>query len=97
MQVVGKDVFPTEEYEAVMEQRKDVALTVDFENGDTQVMSGAEIYKLIFDSNVPWMLSPNGTIFTTEFEGVILVFLSVGMQNVKNYKHNLKRPKRRRQ
>ena len=34
-----------------MEQRKDVALTVDFENGDTQVMSGAEIYKLIFDSN----------------------------------------------
>ena len=52
LQVVGKEVFPTEEYEAVMEQRKDVALTVDFENGDTQVMSGAEIYKLIFDSNV---------------------------------------------
>ena len=63
--------FPTEEYEAVMEQRKDVALTVDFENGDTQVMSGAEIYKLIFDSNVPGCLVPNGTIFTTEFEGVI--------------------------
>ena len=56
-----------------MEQRKDVALTVDFENGDTQVMSGAEIYKLIFDSNVPGCLVPNGTIFTTEFEGVIPV------------------------
>ena len=63
--------FSTEEYEAVMEQRKDVALTVDFENGDTEVLSGAELYKLIFDSNVPWMLSSNGTIFTTEFEGVI--------------------------
>ena len=63
--------FSTEEYEAVMEQRKDVALTVDFENSETRVMSGAEIYKLIFDSNMPWMLSSNGTIFTTEFEGVI--------------------------
>ena len=63
--------FATEEYEAVMEQRKDVALTVDFENSETRVMSGAEIYKLIFDSNMPWMLSSNGTIFTTEFEGVI--------------------------
>jgi len=63
--------FSTEEYEAVMEQRKDVALTVDFENSETRVMSGAEIYKLIFDSHMPWMLSSNGTIFTTEFEGVI--------------------------
>ena len=63
--------FSTEEYEAVMDQRKDVALTVDFENSETRVMSGAEIYKLIFDSHMPWMLSSNGTIFTTEFEGVI--------------------------
>jgi len=63
--------FSTEEYEAVMEQKRDVALTVDFENGQTEVMSGAEVYKLIFDSNNPWMLSANGTIFTTEHEGVI--------------------------
>ena len=34
-------------------------------------MSGAEVYKLIFDSNNPMMLSANGTIFTSEFEGVI--------------------------
>ena len=54
-----------------MEQKRDVAPTVDFENGQTEVMSGAEIHKLIFDSNPPWMLSANGTIFTTEFEGVI--------------------------
>jgi len=63
--------FGTEEYEAVMEQRKDIALTIDWENGQTDVLSGAEIYKLIFDSNTPWMLSSNGTIFTHEFEGVI--------------------------
>ena len=63
--------FATEEYDAVMEQRKDISLTVDFENGQSKIMSGAEIFKLIFDSNNPWMISANGTIFTTEFEGVI--------------------------
>ena len=63
--------FGTHEYEAVMEMRNDVAITVDWENGQTDVMSGAEVYKMIFDSNRPWMLSANGTIFTTEFEGVI--------------------------
>jgi DNA polymerase elongation subunit (family B) len=34
-------------------------------------MSGAEIYQLIYESNKPWMLSANGTIFTHEFEGII--------------------------
>ena len=63
--------FATEEYEAVMEQKRDTALTVDWENGQSDVLSGAEIYKLVFDSNQPWMLSANGTIFTTEHEGVI--------------------------
>jgi DNA polymerase elongation subunit (family B) len=63
--------FNVEEYDAVMEQRKDVALTIDWEDGRVDVLSGAEIYKIIFDSQMPWMLSANGTIFTTEFEGVI--------------------------
>jgi DNA polymerase elongation subunit (family B) len=63
--------FGTEEYEAVMEKRKDVAITIDWEDGRSDVFSGAEIHKLIFDSNMPWMLSANGTIFTTEYEGVI--------------------------
>jgi len=85
--------FSTEEYEAVMEQRKDVALTVDFENGDTQVMSGAEIYKLIFDSNVPWMLSSNGTIFTTEFEGVIPGILKRWYAERKELQAQLKKAK----
>ena len=63
--------FGTEEYEAVIAQKKDVVITVDFENEESKIMSGAEIYKLIFDSGMPWMLSANGTIFSTEFEGVI--------------------------
>ena len=54
--------FSTEEYEAVMEQKRDTALTVDWENGQSDVLPGAEIYKLVFDNNQPWMLSSNGTI-----------------------------------
>jgi len=63
--------FGSLEYEYVMTQRKDVAITINWEDGRSDVFSGAEIYKLIYDSHMPWMLSANGTIFTTEFEGVI--------------------------
>ena len=63
--------FCTEEYQAVMDQRRDIALHVDWEDGRSEVLSGAEIYKMIFDSHNPWMLSANGTIFTYEFESVI--------------------------
>ncbi len=63
--------FGTLEYVAVMDQRRDVSITLDLEDGSSHVMSGAEIYKLIFDSNQPWMLSANGTVFTYEKEGVV--------------------------
>ena len=85
--------FSTEEYEAVMEQRKDIALTVDFENGQTEVMSGAEIYKLVFDNHNPWMLSSNGTIFTTEFEGVIPGLLKRWYAERKDMQKMLKKAK----
>jgi DNA polymerase elongation subunit (family B) len=54
-----------------MEKRRDISITVDWENGESDVMSGAQIHEVIFNSNKPWMISANGTIFTTEFEGVI--------------------------
>ena len=85
--------FGTEEYEAVMEQRKDIALTVDWENGGSDVLSGAEIYKVIFDSNQPWMLSSNGTIFTTEHEGVIPGLLKRWYSERKDMQKMLKKAK----
>ena len=85
--------FSTEEYEAVMEQKRDVALTVDFENGQTEVFSGAELYKIIFDNNNPWMLSANGTIFTTEFEGVIPGILARWYSERKDLQAQLKKAK----
>ena len=85
--------FSVEEYEAVMDQRKDISLTVDFENGQSEVYSGAEIYKIIFDSNNPWMLSSNGTIFTTEFEGVIPGILKRWYSERKELQAQLKKAK----
>jgi len=63
--------FGSLEYDAVMERRKDLAITVDWENGNSEVLSGAEIYDKIFNSHAPLMITANGTILTTEFEGVI--------------------------
>lgn len=63
--------FGTNEYELVMSQDRVQDIAIDWENGATDVMSGAQIYELIFNSGKPWMLSANGTIFTNETEGVI--------------------------
>lgn len=64
-------MFGSLEYEAVMRKDKAFDITVDWEDGESHVLSAAEVYKLIFDSHQPWMLSANGTIFTYEKEGII--------------------------
>jgi DNA polymerase elongation subunit (family B) len=63
--------FGSNEYEFVMNRDRSHDIIIDWENGETSIMSGAQIYDLIFESNKPWMLSANGTIFTHEREGVI--------------------------
>ena len=64
-------VFGSLEYTAVMNQEIGTDITVDWENGDVDVVSAAEVYRLIYESNQPWILSANGTIFTYEKEGII--------------------------
>ena len=64
-------VFGSLEFTAVMEQEIGTDITIDWENGDTDVVSAAEVYRLIYESNQPWVLSANGTIFTYEKEGII--------------------------
>jgi DNA polymerase elongation subunit (family B) len=63
--------FGSLEYDLVMNQNRTTDIIIDWENEETSIMSGAEIYELIFNSHKPWMLSANGTIFTYEYEGVI--------------------------
>lgn len=64
-------LFATLEYTAVMEQQRGTEITIDWENGEETVHSGAEIWKMLFDSRQPWIISANGTIFTYERKGVI--------------------------
>ena len=64
-------MFGSLEYEAVMHQDKAFEIIIDWENGDTDVLSAAEVFRIIYESNQPWMLSANGTIFTYEQEGII--------------------------
>ena len=64
-------LFGTLEYTAVMEQQRGTEITIDWQDGYESVHSAAEVWKMIFDSNQPWMLTANGTIFTYEVEAVI--------------------------
>ena len=64
-------LFATLEYTAVMEMQTGTEITIDWQDGEESVHSAAEVWHIIFDSNRPWMLSANGTIFTYEKEGVI--------------------------
>ena len=64
-------MFGSLEYEAVMRQDKAWEIIIDWQNGENDVLSAAEVYRLIFESNQPWILSANGTIFTYDQEGII--------------------------
>jgi DNA polymerase elongation subunit (family B) len=64
-------LFGSLEYTAVMEQQRGTEITIDWKDGEETVHSAAEVWHMIFDSNQPWMISANGTIFTYETEGII--------------------------
>jgi len=82
--------FGANEYEFVM--AKDIAneITVDWENGSSEIASGAQIYDLIYESNKPWMLSANGTIFTYDQEGIIPGLLARWYSERKDMQKKLK-------
>jgi DNA polymerase elongation subunit (family B) len=74
--ILWENLFSVLEYTAIMNQERGTMLTIDYEDGRSEEYSAAEIWKMIFDSNRPWMLSANGTIFTYEKEGVVPGLLS---------------------
>jgi len=64
-------LFGSLEYTAVMNGEVGTEITIDWANGTSDVLSAADVWRLIFDSNKPWILSANGTIFNNERKGVI--------------------------
>ena len=66
-----ENMFGTLEYNAVMDMDPSVELTIDWEDGTEDTTSAANVWRLIFDSNQPWTLSANGTIFRYDFKGIV--------------------------
>jgi len=74
--ILWEGLFGSLEYTAIMNRERGTTLTLDYEDGRSVEMSAAEIWKLIFDSHNPYILSANGTIFRYDMEGVIPGLLS---------------------
>jgi DNA polymerase elongation subunit (family B) len=67
-----ENMFGTLEYQAVMNMEPGTELTVDWEeSGTSTIHSAAEVWHMLFDSNQPWTLSANGTIFKYDMKGVV--------------------------
>ena len=74
--ILWEGLFGSLEYSAIMNQERGTMLTVDYEDGRSEEMSAAEIWKMVFDSHRSWIMSANGTIFTYDKEGIIPGLLS---------------------
>jgi DNA polymerase elongation subunit (family B) len=88
--ILWENLFGALEYTAIMNQERGTMLTVDFEDGRTEEMSAAEVWKMVFDSHKPWMLSANGTIFTYEKEGIVPGLLTRWYSDRKEMQKKLK-------
>ena len=64
-------LFGSLEYTAVMNTEIGTEITIDWQDGTESTHSAAEIWKIIFDSHQPWILTANGTILTYEKKGII--------------------------
>ena len=65
-------LFGSLEYTAVMNGEPGTEITIDWEvDGTSDVLSAADVWRLVFASDKPWVLSANGTIFTVERKGVV--------------------------
>jgi DNA polymerase elongation subunit (family B) len=63
--------FACNEYELMINKDTQRKLILDMEDGTSHEVTGADLYNLIFNSDQPWNISANGTIFKTDFQGVI--------------------------
>ena len=64
-------IFCTLEFDLVRDRDIAEKITVDWENGETDQYTGAEIYDLIHNQGNPWGISANGTIFRHDIKGII--------------------------
>jgi len=67
-----EEQFSSLEYQAVMDQKSGIDITIDWEDsGKSDTITAKQCYDLIFNSDQKWMLSANGTIFTYERDAIV--------------------------
>lgn len=75
--------FACLEYDLIMTEDSDTKLTIDWETGDSDQLTGSEIYGLLFSGKIKWVISANGTIFNLSKPGLIPSTLSKWYANRK--------------
>ena len=63
--------FGSNEFELVQQKDINRTLKLDMVGGETVECTGADVYNLVFESGQPWNISANGTIFRTDFQGIV--------------------------
>jgi DNA polymerase elongation subunit (family B) len=63
--------FGTNEFEMITDKDSHHTLKLDMVDGESLDVTGAEIYHLVFNSDQPWNISANGTIFRTDEQGIV--------------------------
>jgi DNA polymerase elongation subunit (family B) len=86
-------IFSTVEYQKVIEKDKVDKITIKYENGKTDIMTGAEIYNHIFKKMPMWCLTANGTIFDQSKKGVIPGLLERWYAERKGLQNNMRNAK----
>jgi DNA polymerase elongation subunit (family B) len=66
-----ENMFGSLEYQSVMNGEIGTEIIIDWEAGGSDTMSAAQAWKLVFDTNQPWTISANGTIFRFDTKGII--------------------------
>jgi DNA polymerase elongation subunit (family B) len=66
-----ENMFGSLEYQAVMNGDTGTEITIDWEDGSSDVMSAADVWRLVFESNQPWTFSANGTLFKYDVKGIV--------------------------
>lgn len=63
-------LFNTLEVQAMFDRSEDV-ITIDFVDGETLIMTGAELYEYVFNPDNQVCITANGTIVATDRDGII--------------------------
>ena len=63
-------LFATLEYSAVMNRTGEL-INLDWADGGTERLAARDIWHLIFEGDLPWGISANGTIFTFEKQAIV--------------------------